>query len=95
MVQVRFEPSGRRVAIARGATILDAAHAAGLPMASACGADGICGRCSVTVLAGADGLAPECDAERATKARNRVPTGERLACRVVPSGDVTVTASYW
>ena len=95
MIHVRFEPDGRSLAVERGTTILDAARRAGLPMASACGADGICGRCGITVVAGGEGIDPEGVHEAETKRRNRVDSGQRLACRVAPSSDVTVTASYW
>lgn len=95
MVVVIFEPSGRRVEMPAGSTLLDAARAAELPIARACGADGICGRCALHVLAGAARLARESDAEVAVRRRNRIEDGARLACRTRVRGDVVVTASYW
>jgi len=92
---IRFQPSGRTLRVARGTTLLDAARGAGLPMASACGAEGLCARCGVRVLAGADALSPETEAERRQKRRNRVDPALRLACRVWVSGEVEVTAGYW
>ncbi len=93
--RVRFEPSGRSLRVPEGTSLLDAAREAGLPMASACGADGICGRCGVEVLDGASALSLETEAERAVKRRNRVPEAERLACRAQVAGDVSITATYW
>ncbi|MGH0033359.1 MAG: 2Fe-2S iron-sulfur cluster-binding protein [Myxococcota bacterium] len=81
--------------IADGATLHDAVLRARLPIASACGADGICGRCGVEIVEGADALPPAGDHERRVKQRNRVPEAQRLACRVVPRGDVAIRASYW
>ena len=80
-----------------GSTLLDAAIAAGLPIARACGADGLCGRCGVRILggAGADAIAPASDAEAATRRRNRLDPELRLACQVAVHGDLAVTASYW
>jgi len=83
------------VRIEAGATLHDAVRSAGLPIASACGADGICGRCAVLVVAGAERLPPETAQETSVKRRNRVPAGQRLACRVAPRGDVTIRADYW
>ena len=93
--QVRFEPSGRTVEVAAGTRLLDAARQAGLPLARACGAEGICGRCGLTVLEGAERLAPESPLEARAKRRNRVSGETRLACRVAVDGDLVVTASYW
>jgi ferredoxin len=93
--RVRFLPDGRDVRIEAGATLHDAVRRAGLPIASACGADGICGRCGVEIVTGAELLPQETEHERAGKQRYRVPAEERLACRVSPRGDVCIRASYW
>jgi adenylate cyclase len=94
-ILVRFRPSGRSVRIPRGTTLLEAARRASLPLASACGAEGLCGRCGIRILAGADSLPPESGDEARVKRLNRVDAAERLACRAVPRGDVEVTARYW
>ena len=71
------------------------AHRAGLPIASACGAGGLCGRCGLEILEGADALGAESESEQRSKRRNRVDPAERLACRVILSADARVRASYW
>lgn len=94
-VQVRFAPSGRSVRVAAGTTLFDACRRAGLPLASACGGDALCGRCGVRMLGGAAALPAESERETLAKRRNRVDPGLRLACCVAPSGDVDVTTPYW
>ena len=47
------------------------------------------------VSAGADSLEPESEREQRIKARNRIDPALRLACRVHPTADLTVRASYW
>jgi ferredoxin len=92
---IRFQPSGRTLRVAKGTTLLEAARRAGLPMASACGADGLCARCGVRVLAGGAALSSETEAERRQKRRNRIDPALRLACRAAATGDVELTAGYW
>ena len=94
-VRVRFQPSGQTVTAAAGTILLDCVRRAGLPLASACGADGLCGRCGVRVLAGAEALSPETGSEANAKARNRIDPALRLACQVQLRGDVEITTSYW
>jgi ferredoxin len=94
-VRIRFHPSGKTLQVPPGTTLLEAAREAGLPMASACGADGICGRCGVRVLTGVAALSAETEPERLVKQRNRIDPDARLACRARVSGDVEVTAAYW
>jgi len=94
-VRVRFLPSGVEIDVDAGVSLHDAVRRAGLPIASACGTDGICGRCAVVCVEGAAHLPAETPAESELKARNRVDARYRLACRVAPRGDVTLTAPYW
>ena len=88
-------PSRIEVESPPGTTVLDAAIAAGLPIARSCGADGVCSKCAVRIIDGADNLSPESPDEARTKQRNRVDAELRLACRAEIRGDVTVSASYW
>ena len=93
--QVRFLPSGRTLRVTLGTNLLEAARAAGLPIAQACSGEGLCARCAVRLLHGDAGVSPESERESEAKRRNRVAPELRLACQVVPTGDVDVTASYW
>lgn len=92
---VRFEPSGREIRVPAGTSLLEAARRAGLPVASACGAGGICGRCGLSILKGDASLDPETAAETRTKRANRIDPALRLACRVGLAADLVVTAPYW
>lgn len=93
---IRFLPSGREVEIEAGATtLLEATVRAGLPIGSACGAEGACARCGLEIVAGGESLEPESEREKRIKTRNRIDERHRLACRVRPTADLTVRASYW
>ncbi len=92
-LSVRFEPSGLVARVPAGSSLLEAARGVGLPVASACGADGVCGRCGMQILDGDAGV--ESAGEVEIKRRNRIDPSLRLACRVVVSGEMTATATYW
>ena len=91
---VRFEPSGKQARVPAGSSLLEAAREAGLPVAAACGASGICARCGVEIVEPA-AVEPQTEQERDAKQRNRIDPGLRLACRVRVVSDLTVTAPYW
>jgi ferredoxin len=91
--EIRFEPSGASITVPAGTTLLEAARQAGLPVASACGADGICARCGLEILEGS--VAAPSEQEQTLKERNRIHREMRLACRIRLCGDLTVTAPYW
>lgn len=93
--EVRFVPSEKRVRVAPGTRLLEAAQQAGLPIASACSANGLCARCGIRVIAGENSLSDETHSESETKRVNRIDSELRLACMATVSGDVTITATYW
>ena len=95
-ISATAEPEPRRSArVPAGASLLEAAREVGLPMANACGADGLCARCGVRILEGGEALPPETPREREVKRRNRIDPELRLACRVSLAGDLVVSAPYW
>jgi len=94
-VEVGFQPSGRQVLVPQGTTIIEAAQQVGLPVASGCGAHGLCARCGVTVLSGEDLVSEETPAEAEAKRLNRIDSSQRLSCMTTITGDIEVTASYW
>ncbi len=92
---MRFEPGSQEVRAHRGARLYDIARAAGRPVASACEGTGVCGRCGLRVVAGAEALSREGALEARRKRANRVDPALRLACLVAVRGDVVITADYW
>lgn len=97
-VRIRFQAGDReigQVAVAAGTLLLDAVRQAGLPVARACGASGLCGRCGLEIRDGAATLPSESEAELRAKRRNRVSPELRLACRVTVASDLVVSAPYW
>src|SRR5215831_5178913 len=86
LCRVDFEPVGKRVEVPAGGTLLDAAHAAGIELASVCGGHGHCGRCRLTVLAGDTGDPAEAD--RSFLSQPELDDGQRLACQTHIAGGV-------
>ena len=94
-VSVRFPKLGRSVRVPAGTLLIDAVRSAGLPIASACGADGLCGRCGVAIVEGRVGVPEETPEETRAKQRNRIEPQLRLACRIRVAADLSVAAPYW
>ena len=84
-VEVTFLPEGKRVRVERGETLLSAARAAGVPLSSVCGGEGICGRCRLIVRQGEVDSAPTLHLSR-----EEVQRGYVLACQTRVLGDVEV-----
>jgi len=79
-------PSGRRIPVVEGETVLATLRRAGVELESPCGGEGVCGTCRVRVKA--SGAVPETPHRRLSPAESRA--GWRLACLLVPEGDLVV-----
>ncbi len=90
-MNVTFTPLGKTAAAKADETILDVARRAGAPLGNSCGGVGVCARCVVRVVTGAEHLTPPTTMER----RQKLDPEERLACQAVVNSDCTVTTSYW
>jgi len=86
-MRVSFSPLGNSGVAKRNETLLDVARRTGAPIGNACGGIGICNRCRVRVVEGAQNLTPPTRFEKDPESR--------LACQAVVLGDCTITTSYW
>jgi len=88
MRTVTFLPSYRKIDIARGSTILDAAQKAGLNMNVVCGGVGKCGKCIVYVQSGKT----EFDRQKYSRffTEAELAKGACLACVTIVQGDLQV-----
>lgn len=90
-VEVAFAPSGHRAVARRGATLLEVAEKAELPLEAGCRM-GVCGADPIVVTAGGEGLSPVTAEERTTLERLGLGEGCRMACCArVTSGDLQIS----
>ena len=94
-MRVSFKPLSITAETRADETILDAARRAGAPLGNSCGGVGVCARCRVIVIEGADKLSPPTTIEARVSERRGLGADERLACQCIVLGDCVVTTSYW
>jgi ferredoxin len=92
---VTFVPLGVQYRVRRGGSLLRAAVRARVPLARSCRGDAVCASCRVTIVAGAENLAPPTKAELQLAARAPLAPGERYACQTAVLGDCVITTRYW
>ena len=85
-IEVTYQPSGKTVRVPGGTTLFNAAHWAGLPIASTCGGRGTCGKCSVQILEGESELSLADYRHLA----DQLEDGWRLSCQCPINGPMTV-----
>jgi ferredoxin len=92
---VSFVPLDRKAEAREDESILDVARRAGVPLGNSCGGVGVCTRCKVRVVAGADNLRPATSIELRFGTARGFAHDERMACQAVVMGDCEVTTTYW
>jgi uncharacterized 2Fe-2S/4Fe-4S cluster protein (DUF4445 family) len=85
---VDLEPMAAHAEVASGASVMDAARAAGIVISSTCGGEGTCGRCRVIVSA--DTVPPPSDADGRFLSQHEIGLGQRLACRTRVAGNMQI-----
>ena len=96
MPKIKFAKTHNPIEANTTDSLLSQMREAGIPVASSCGGMGICGKCRVKVIMGAQNISAMTDEEReCLKNNNGNPDGERLSCQSELSGDVLVDTDYW
>lgn len=85
-------PSGRTVEVQPDESVWVAARRAGLPIAASCDGDGVCGKCRVLIMNGAEHCSAPTEMERQ---QTDLAPGERLACQLRVTGQVHMRVTYW
>ena len=92
---VTLTPLGTTAQARADETLLDIARSAGAPLGNSCGGVGICARCRVRVISGAENLSPPTTIEARVAVQRKLDSEERLACQAVVNGPCEITTSYW
>ena len=95
MAILSFTKSRPPLEVRTGANLMRALLAAGVPVASSCDGDGVCGKCRLRVVEGGGHLTKPTPREADLAVRDGLGVDERISCQTRVRGDVTVDAGYW
>lgn len=95
MPRITFVKNKAPIDIPEGIMLMEALLAHGVPVASSCKGDGICGKCRMRIVEGADNLPAKSAAESSVLEKNLAGHDERLSCQVQVFGDLKVDTGYW
>lgn len=90
-VQIMFKPSGRRVQVGQGTTLLQAARKAGVYIPTRCDGKAACLMCKVHISPEWAAFASRPNDAEQRKLGSLLEEGIRLSCQARVQGDVEVT----
>ena len=95
MATVRFVKNFPALTVPDGAKLMEELLRANLPVASSCHGDGICGKCRIKIIEGAQNLSKIGPLEQLLRDRLRIPPEYRISCQTQVLGDITIDTTYW
>lgn len=95
MAEIHFQKNRPPLVVDDGSNLMQALLEAGLPVASSCRGDGVCGKCRIEIIEGQTQLSPENDREKFLRERHNIPKSERISCQVQVLGKIKIHTPYW
>jgi ferredoxin, 2Fe-2S len=100
MSTIRFLKNHQNIEAREGENLMKALLENKLPVASSCYGKGVCARCRVQVIDGADNLSKPNALEKLARERladssTPLEDDERLSCQTRLLGDVKIHTTYW
>lgn len=78
-----------------GSQLMKALLGGGLPVASSCHGEAICGKCRIKIISGSENLSAETSDEKSLRARLHISDEYRISCQTKVHADIIVDADYW
>jgi 2Fe-2S ferredoxin len=95
MPLIQFRKNRAALTVESGANLMQALLAAGLPVASSCRGDGVCGKCRIQIVEGHASLSKESALELYLHERHGLEPSERVSCQTQVLGNITIDTTYW
>jgi ferredoxin, 2Fe-2S len=95
MPKIKFIKNKPEFEVPAGSNLMKSLLDHGLPVASSCNGDGVCSKCRLKIISGAENLSEPNETELILKEQNDIGKDFRISCQTEVLGDVTVDASYW
>jgi len=89
IMEIVFQPEGKRVKVKIGSSVLEAAKLAGVDLTSTCGGEGNCGKCRV-IVEKRENVGPTTWVEKNKLTSDELSAGYRLACQTSVKGSIIV-----
>jgi len=92
---IRLPQLSKTLSANKGDNLFQTLRAQGVPVASSCKGDGVCGKCVVSVVAGAENLSPVTELESRLFEKYQYSPPQRISCQCTIQGDVELRTTYW
>lgn len=94
-MNIRLPQLNKTLRVSKGENLFHSLRNQQIALASSCKGDGICGKCVVQIIKGAENLSPITDLERKLHEKYQLKSDQRIACQCEVHGDIEIRTTYW
>ena len=96
MPKIQFAQNKRTpIQVDSNANLMFSLLSKNVPVASSCHGEGVCSKCRIQILQGAENLSPATEQEKLLSERNSLRSNERINCQTRILGDIIIDTNYW
>lgn len=95
MPKISFSKGREPIEVEAGEKLLDALLSRGVPVASSCSGELVCGKCAIHITKNSYNLSSASQNERDFMEIKGIAKDHRMACACTVEGDVTLDTPYW
>lgn len=95
MPQISFTKDRPALRVREGINLMKALQEAAVPVGASCSGEGVCAKCYVEIVEGAENLSPVTALEKSLLKKYSFPQHTRISCLVRVKGDIKIDAPYW
>lgn len=95
MPKITIQKTQQQIEVPVSSNLMRSLLEAGLPVASSCDGEGVCSKCKIEIIQGAENLSAPNETELFLKDSNNIPNKMRISCQTEVLGDIIVNATYW
>lgn len=95
MPKITIPKMKRSISVNAGANLMQGLLEQGIPVASSCRGDAVCGKCWVRVIAGIEALNNPNSEELQLREKLQLKDNQRISCQVQVFGDIQIETPYW
>lgn len=95
MPTISFAKGRPSLDVPAGSNLMNVLLEHDVAVASSCGGEGVCCKCVIKVINGAQNLSPANEIEKDLKEIHDLSKNERVSCQTTVLGDVTLDTDYW
>lgn len=95
MMEIKFSKSRKSIFCHEHENLMKVLLENSVPVASSCHGEGVCGKCKIRIVNGAENLSKSTGLEEFLVEKYNLEKNFRISCQTLIQGNIEIDTSYW